>query len=105
MLLAELSQPVVVVEGVVVVAEAVASRLELSKFTTYLKLLVNLKSFKIFSKLTEINVFSNSSAASGVVIAAARLELCSSSFQIFLKLLWRYMEVYLQVLKVSSTFR
>ena len=43
------------------------------KFTTYLKFLVNLKSFTIFTKLNEINPldgFSNSSEASGVVVLA-----------------------------------
>ena len=43
------------------------------KFTTYLKLLVNLKSFKIFTKLNEIsllNALSNSSEASGGIVFA-----------------------------------
>ena len=56
-----------------VVAEALGSRLELSKFTTFLKLHVKLKSFKIFTTLNEINpldAFSNFSEDSGVVVLA-----------------------------------
>ena len=69
-----------------VVAEALARRVELSMFTTILKLLVKLKSFKIFATLNEmraLGVFSNSAAASGIfIVAAARVQLRSASFQI-----------------------
>ena len=64
---------VVVVEVFVVVAVALGVRLVLWKVTTFLKLLVKLKSFKIFTKLNEINpldAFSNSSEGSGVVVFA-----------------------------------
>ena len=61
----------------------------LSKFTNFLKLVVKLKSFKILTKLNEIQgpgVFSNSAEAPGVVIvASARLELRFSSFQVYLQ--------------------
>ena len=90
--LAALSQHVVVVEGVIVVAEALAIRFELSKFTTFWKLLVNLKSFKIFTKRNEIRapgVFANSAAATGV--ACCRFSSPGAAlfeFPIYLKLLF-----------------
>ena len=87
--LAALPQHVVVVEGVVVVAEALARRLVSVKLTTFLKPLVKLKSFKVLTKLNEIralSVFSKSAAASGV--ARRRVSAPGAAlfqFQIYLK--------------------
>ena len=90
--LAALSQHVVVVEVVVVVAEALVSRLELSKFTTSLRLLVTLKSFKIFTKLNEIRalgVFLKSATASSVARRRFRAPGAALfKFRIYLKLLF-----------------
>ena len=91
-LLAALSQHVVVREGVVRIAEALASRLQLSKFTIFWKLVFKLKSFKVFSKHIEIQalgVFSKSAAPSGV--ARRRLSAPGAAlfeFRIYLKLLF-----------------
>ena len=67
--LAAPSQHVIIVEVVVIVAEALGSHLVLSKFTTFLKLVINLKSFKVFTKFNEkraLGVFWKFAAASGV---------------------------------------
>ena len=106
--LAALLQLVVVAEVVVVVVnKAVARHLVLCKFTKFLKFVVNLKSFKVITKLMErspLDIFLNSAGASCVVIVAAvRLEQCCTNFQNNFKPFWRHMEVYLQVFKLSST--
>ena len=64
-------QRVIVPEDVVVVAEDLARRLVLSKFTIVLKLVVNLKSFKILSKFIEISSLTSSFI---IVGSSGRLE-------------------------------
>ena len=75
-----------------IVPEALASRLELSKFSIFLKLVFKLKSCKTLFKLIErkaLGVFSKSAAASGVAcrrFSARGAALCQ--FRICLKLLF-----------------